>query len=552
MIETYQSNLENFLHWAVNSPQKAYLKQPVGGVYQTYSYQDSLTSVKKIGSYLHKQLSDQQPKHVGILSKNSAHWILSDLAIAYAGAISVPFYATLTADQLNQVLVHSECQILIVGKLDQWEQMKAGIPDHVQIIYTPDSACTTGVSWESIMKEQSDCIEPILPKKEDLATIVYTSGTTGVPKGVMITNESIGIALNLARKIAHLDRPNTRFISYLPLCHIAERNFVEFASTAAGGTIHFVESLDTFQRDLVQARPSHFLAVPRIWAKFQEGILQKIGGQKKLSLLLSIPLVRRFIQKKIQKGLGLDQTCMVITGAAPMPQELTAWFQTIGLFIQEAYGMTENLGLNSLMPRDQIKLGTVGRIHEQCTTRIDPETGEIQMKAQYNCLGYYKNPEQTAALFDGPWLKTGDMGQLDADNYLSIVGRVKDNFKTAKGQYVSPAPIENALSLHTYVEVSCVVGVNLPQPLGLIILSPTANDVSKEDLVAELQNHLQATNPQFKKYEYLKKLIIMREPWTVENACLTPTLKIRRMEIERLVESRIESWYESKETIIFE
>jgi long-subunit acyl-CoA synthetase (AMP-forming) len=552
LIETYQSNLENFLHWAVNSPQKAYLKQPVSGVYQTYSYQDSLTSVKKIGSYLHKQLSDQQPKHVGILSKNSAHWILSDLAIAYAGAISVPFYATLTADQLNQVLVHSECQFLIVGKLDQWEQMKAGIPDHVQIIYTPDSACTTGVSWESIMIEQSDCIEPILPKKEDLATIVYTSGTTGVPKGVMITNESIGIALNLARTIAHLDRPNTRFISYLPLCHIAERNFVEFASTAAGGTIHFVESLETFQRDLVQARPSHFLAVPRIWAKFQEGILQKIGGQKKLSLLLSIPLVRRFIQKKIQKGLGLDQTCMVITGAAPMPLELTAWFQTIGLFIQEAYGMTENLGLNSLMPRDQIKLGTVGRIHEQCTTRIDPETGEIQMKAQYNCLGYYKNPEQTAALFDGPWLKTGDMGQLDADNYLSIVGRVKDNFKTAKGQYVSPAPIENALSLHSYVEVSCVVGVNLPQPLGLIILSPTANDVSKEDLVAELQNHLQATNPQFKKYEYLKKLIIMREPWTVENACLTPTLKIRRMEIERLVESRIESWYESKETIIFE
>jgi long-chain acyl-CoA synthetase len=135
---------------------------------------------------------------------------------------------------------------------------------------------------------------------------------------------------------------------------------------------------------------------------------------------------------------------------------------------------------------------------------------------------------------------------------LSIVGRVKDNFKTAKGQYVSPAPIENALSLHSYVEVSCVVGVNLPQPLGLIILSPTANDIAKEDLVAELQNHLQATNPQFKKYEYLKKLIIMREPWTVENACLTPTLKIRRMEIERLVESRIESWYESKETIIFE
>ncbi|MEN9958756.1 MAG: hypothetical protein RLZZ474_1000, partial [Bacteroidota bacterium] len=349
-----------------------------------------------------------------------------------------------------------------------------------------------------------------------------------------------------------LETPNTRFISYLPLCHIAERNFVEFASTAAGGTIYFVENLDTFQQNLVQARPSHFLAVPRIWAKFKEGILHKIGGQKKLSLLLSIPVIRGIIQKKIQRGLGLDQTLMVITGAAPMPQELTAWFQTIGLYIQEAYGMTENMGLNSLTPRHKIKLGTVGRVHDQCTTRIDAETGEIQMKANYNCLGYYKNQEQTDALFDGPWLKTGDMGQLDSENYLSIVGRVKDNFKTAKGQYVSPAPIENALSLHEYVEVACVVGVNLPQPLGLIQLNPQANNISKEELTESLQQLLTDINPMFKKYEYLKKLIILQEPWTVENACLTPTLKIRRMQIEKYVEDRMEEWYHAKSTIIFE
>ncbi len=521
-------------------------------MYQTYSYQESLHIVERIGTFLHAHIEPNKPRHVGILSKNSAHWILADLAIAYAGAISVPFYATLTAEQLNQVLVHSDCQILIVGKLDHWEQMKEGIPAHIQLIYTPDSPCQSGVSWHSILNQTSQISAPNIPTNEDLATIIYTSGTTGIPKGVMIRNDSIRIALNLARKIAHLDKPNTRFISYLPLCHIAERNFVEFACTAAGGTIHFVESLETFQRDLMQARPSHFLAVPRIWAKFQEGILEKIGGQKKLNLLLSIPILRKIIQKKIQKGLGLDQTCMVITGAAPMPQELTAWFQTIGLYIQEAYGMTENLGLNSLMPRDNIKLGTVGQIHEQCTTRIDPDTGEIQMKADYNCLGYYKNEEQTAALFDGPWLKTGDMGQLDSDNFLRIVGRVKDNFKTAKGQYVSPAPIENALSLHPFVEVSCVVGVNLPQPIGLIILSPNAIQIAKDELIKELDKHLINTNPLFKKYEYLKKLIILREPWTVENACLTPTLKIRRMEIERLVENRIESWYEAKETIIFE
>ncbi len=552
MIKTYQSNLQNFIHWAEVTPNNTYLKQPYGGQYQDFSYVDSHHIVQKIGTFLQHHLDPEKPAHIGILSKNSAYWILSDLAISYAGAISVPFYPTLTGEQLNQVLVHSECQLLIVGKLDNWNEIKKGIPSTVQLIFTPDSPCQVGTSWEKITEQTGKPNEPILPHDEALATIVYTSGTTGVPKGVMITNGAIAQALNLARVIAHLDRPHTRFISYLPLCHIAERNFVEFASTAAGGTIYFVENLDTFQQNLLQARPSHFLAVPRIWAKFKEGILQKIGGQKKLSLLLSIPVVKKLIQKKIQKGLGLDQTYMALTGAAPMPQELTAWFQSIGLYIQEAYGMTENLGLNSLMPRDQIKLGTVGRIHKQCITRIDPETSEIQMKADYNCSGYYKNQEQTDALFDGEWLKTGDMGQLDSDNYLTIVGRVKDNFKTAKGQYVSPAPIENALSLHDHVEVACVVGVNLPQPLGLVILSPMAQSLSTEELVHSLENLLQTTNPLFKKYEYLKKLIILKEPWTVENACLTPTLKIRRMQIEKNVEDRIESWYHLKETIIFE
>ena len=552
MIQTYQSNLENFIHWAHNTPNNIYLKQPQAGNYREYTYQESLQIVEQIGSYLNEQLSDEKPKHIGILAKNSAHWILSDLAISYAGAVSVPFYATLTSEQLNQVLVHSDCQILIVGKLDNWDEIQKGIPDSIQLIFTPDSPRQTGIAWNEILANAKPKREPVLPKHDELATIVYTSGTTGTPKGVMITNGAIAQALNIAREIAYLETPNTRFISYLPLCHIAERNFVEFASTAAGGTIYFVENLDTFQQNLVQARPSHFLAVPRIWAKFKEGILYKIGGQKKLSLLLSIPIIRGIIQKKIQKGLGLDQTLMVITGAAPMPQELTAWCQTIGLYIQEAYGMTENLGLNSLTPRHKIKLGTVGRVHDQCTTRIDSETGEIQMKANYNCLGYYKNQEQTDALFDGPWLKTGDMGQLDSENYLSIVGRVKDNFKTAKGQYVSPAPIENALSLHEYVEVACVVGVNLPQPLGLVQLSPQALNLSKQELTESLHQLLTDINPMFKKYEYLKKLIILQEPWTVENACLTPTLKIRRMQIEKNVEARMEEWYHDKPTIIFE
>lgn len=552
MLKTYQSNLSNFLHWAEYTPSNVFLKQPYGNLYTDYTYQESANQVKKIASFFRETLEDSKPKHIGILSKNSAHWILADLSIAYAGAISVPFYPTLTSDQFNQVLTHSDCQILVVGKLDNWDEIKRGIPAHIQILYTPDSPCNIGTSWQDVIESEKSLDTPEVNNPDSIATIVYTSGTTGTPKGVMITHKAVTIALNLARDLAYLENPNTRFISYLPLCHIAERNIVEFAGIAAGGTIYFVENLTTFQQNLSETRPTHFLAVPRIWAKFQEGILQKIGGEKKLNLLLKIPVLNKVIKKKIQKGLGLDQAYFLLTGAAPMPPELSAWFQKIGLFIQEAYGMTENVGLNTFMPRNDIRLGSVGKVHPICETRIDPETGEIQMKSDYNTTGYYKAPEITSELFDGDWLKTGDMGHLDADNYLKIVGRVKDNFKTAKGQYVAPAPIENQYSLSNLVEQVCVVGINLPQPIALIVTTATAKALNQNQMIEAFDELRIRINPNFKKYEHIQKIVILQDEWNVENRCLTPTLKIRRMEIEQKFTAQFENWYTSKESIIFE
>ena len=552
MISHYQSNLENFLHWAQHTPQHLYLRQPIGDQYIDYSYSAAASEVKKIAQFIQNTLKEGS-KNVGILSKNSAHWMMADLAIAAAGGISVPFYATLTKDQLHQVLVHSECQILIVGKLDHWEKIKDGIPEHIQLIHTPESSEKTGTQWSDILKNTEEIKSFPKPNPEDIATIVYTSGTTGMPKGVMITYGGIEAGINMAREIALLDQPNTRFISYLPLCHIAERNFVEFAATAAGGTIHFVENLDTFSKNLASARPTHFLAVPRIWAKFQEGILLKIGGQKKLNLLLSIPIVKTLIQKKIQKGLGLDQTTLAVTGAAPISAELMIWFQKLGIFIQEAYGMTENMGLNAVMPRNQIKLGSVGRIHPDCETRIDPETQEIQMRAPYNSIGYFKEPALTQELFteDG-WLKTGDQGKLDAEGFVSIIGRVKDNFKTAKGHYVAPAPIENKLNTHDYIEQVCVVGVNLPQPIVLIVLSALGKSMEKAEIQAAFEALRNEVNPALKNYEHLRKMVIVNEDWTIENECLTPTMKIKRPSIEQKYQANFEHWYAHPETIMYE
>ena len=552
MITHYQSNLDNFLHWAKHTPKNLYLRQPIEDRYLDYSFERSASEVKKIAQFIQNNLKDG-PRHVGIMSKNSAHWILSDLAIAAADAISVPFYATLTKDQLNQVLVHSDCQLLIVGKLDHWDNIKDGIPEHILQIHTPESSEKTGYQWTELLQNTTEIQSTPTPSPSDISTIVYTSGTTGMPKGVMINYGGIEAGINMARKIALLDTPGTRFISYLPLCHIAERNFVEFAATAAGGTIHFVENLDTFSRNLASARPTHFLAVPRIWAKFQEGILLKIGGQKKLDLLLRIPILNKLIRKKIQKGLGLDQNILAVTGAAPITPELLTWFQKLGIFIQEAYGMTENMGLNTLMPREKIKLGTVGKIHFDCETRIDSETQEIQMRAPYLSSGYYKEPKLTKELFtkDG-WLKTGDQGRLDEENFLSIVGRVKDNFKTAKGHYVAPAPIENKLNTHEYIEQVCVVGVNLPQPIALVVLSAHAKSKEPSEINQTLLELKQDINPILKNYEHLKKMIVVKEDWTIENECLTPTMKIKRPSIEKKYEANFESWYASEETIIYE
>jgi long-subunit acyl-CoA synthetase (AMP-forming) len=551
MISTYQSNLENFYYWAQKKPSDIFLKQPVGNDFIDFTYQDSENQVNKLAAYLQDKVQSG-PKHVGILSKNSAYWILSDLAISASGCVSVPFYATLTAEQLNQVLVHSDCQVLIVGKLDHWDSIKRGIPPHIDVIHTPDSDGQNGLHWKDILTQEFPNFRPYIPQDKDLATIVYTSGTTGTPKGVMIPNSSVAQALNLAREIAYLDTPETRFISYLPLCHIAERNIVEFACIAAGGTIYFVENLNTFKENLVQANPTHFLAVPRIWSKFQEGILEKIGGQKKLDLLLKIPIIKQIIKKKIKKGLGLDKAILMLTGAAPMPPELLKWYQKIDFFIQEAYGMTENMGLNSLMPRNEIRIGTVGKIHKNCQTRIDPETGEIQMKANYNSWGYYKEEQLTKELFEDGWLKTGDMGEIDSKGFLSIIGRVKDNFKTAKGHYVSPAPIENSLAADSLIEQCCVVGINLPQPIALLILSIEGKKLDTNTLISSLESVRNTANPQFKKYEHISKMIVLKEDWTIENNCLTPTLKIKRPIIEKKYLASFETWNNQTETIIFE
>jgi long-chain acyl-CoA synthetase len=325
---------------------------------------------------------------------------------------------------------------------------------------------------------------------------------------------------------------------------------------ALGMHIFFAESLETFTVDLQRARPTAFFSVPRLWVKFQQGVHAKMPPAK-LQRLLKIPLLRGIVKKKILAALGLDRCQFAAGGAAPMPPELLRWYSGLGLDIIEVYGMTENCGVSHATLPEQPRPGTVGLPYDGVESRLDPASGEIQMKAPCLMLGYYREPALTQASFtaDG-WLHTGDKGELDAAGNLRITGRVKDLFKTSKGKYVAPAPIEDRLVMHTAVEACCVTGANLGQPLALLMLNAEADAKAatpdgRAELEASLGAHLETVNATLDPHERLDCLVVTTEAWTVDNDLVTPTFKVKRNRIEALYAARFEGWTDSARAVVW-
>jgi long-chain acyl-CoA synthetase len=235
-----------------------------------------------------------------------------------------------------------------------------------------------------------------------------------------------------------------------------------------------------------------------------------------------------------------------------MPQSLIRWFRTLGVHIQEAYGMTENLGAVSLMPRNSMRDGTVGKIYPGMEVKIDPQTGEILTRSGWLMRGYYKEPALTDSVLQDGWLATGDVGTLDADGYLTITGRVKEMYKTSKGEYIAPSQIEFGFADNAYIEQICVVGQQLPQPLALMVLSEMGRQADRIMVERSLEDTLTTVNPKLHSYERVRKLVIVRDPWTVDNNLMTPTMKIKRNVIETHYDASLQPWYENDEVIIWE
>ena len=547
--------LQRLYHWERTAPGRTILTQPLGaGVVRDYTWAQVMTETRGMAAHL-QSLGLAPGSRIAILSKNCAHWLMADFAIWMAGFVSVPLYPTLAAGTIRQILEHSEAKLLFVGKLDGWDGMKSGIPPGLPCIATPLAPHTDYPQWDTIVAGTKPLQGHPLRDGAELATIMYTSGTTGMPKGVMHSFETFAWSLSTALKRVPL-QGDARMLSYLPLAHVAERTLVEHGLLATSMHVFFAESLETFTADLQRAQPTCFFSVPRLWVKFQQGVHAKMPADK-LARLLKLPVIKGIVAKKIRTALGLNACTIAAGGAAPMPPELLRWYARLGLPIIEVYGMTENCGVSHATLPGVQRPGTVGQAYDGVQSRLDPQTGEIQMKSPGLMLGYYKEPELTRdTLTEDGWLHTGDKGQLDAEGNLRITGRVKDLFKTSKGKYVAPAPIEDKLVMNGAVEACIVTGANLGQPLGIVMLNADAakraeDSAQREVMEVSLSAHLDAINARLDPHEQLDCLVVVSEPWTVDNGFITPTFKVRRNRIEEVYGAQFERWTGKHQRVVW-
>ena len=548
-----------FYEWEKKFKDKPYLRQPFGDEWEEYTWGKVGDMARRLATGL-KSLGLRDGAHIGIYSKNCREWIISDLAIVMAGDVSVPFFPSLNGKELSYIMEYGDVDALFLGKIETWDDIKNDLPNDMPIITYPHykgcSEITRGFKWHDFINSYEPIQNPNKPKLSDLWTIIFTSGTTGNAKGVMLTYQAIdGIKVvlddpNNPLGIKH--DGNNDFISYLPLNHIFERVVIEWCSFRYGGIISFVETIDTFGKNLKAVQPHVFAAAPRVWTKLQVGILSKFS-QKKLDILLNIPLISGLLKKLIKKGLGFTRTRIAVSGSAPMPVELIEWFRKVGIFITNGYGMTENCAIcSSVDGKDFDKLNTVGKPQKGVDLKIDEETGEILMRGPFVMIGYYKNEELTEQTLRGGWLHTGDKGFLDNDNYLHITGRVADSFKTSKGEYIEPLTLEQYFVNINEIEEVCVVGLGIAQPICLVQLSEIGKKCSNEEISNLLLERLNEVNSEVVNYKKISTLIIVKEEWTQENGIVGPTQKLKRGKIQDKYSNYYLKWHESDQKIIFE
>lgn len=533
---TYQTPLAELARHVAERGDKPFLHQPVNRQLKVWTWRQVDDNARRIAQGL-LSLGLKPGDRVAIFAKNSAEWFIADWAIMMAGMISVPIYATAGADTIRHILDDSGARAVFVGKLDDLAAGQAVFDGSIPRIGFPYQTIDHDHRWNDWIAQHAPLESVADISLNDVMTLVYTSGSTGKPKGVVLKYLQYAAASTTNRELVGMT-PEDRGISYLPLAHITERGVVEGTALYTGGPIYFVESLDTFVDDLKVARPTTFLSVPRLWTRFQVGVHQKMPAEK-LQKLLRIPLLGKLVARKIRAGLGLDSVHTFGSGSAPIAPSLLQWYHSLGIDICEGWGMSETTGLSACnMPFQADRMGTIG-VPLTCVEMKIADNGELLIRGDAVFEEYYNKPEATAEAFDNGWFRTGDKAEQTSNGAFRIIGRLKEEFKTTKGKYVAPVPLESRLSGNPDIEQVCVIGAGRSQPAAVVVLAEHRREADRDSLRASLRRTLESLNTSLESHQKLEGILVAKEPWSIENERLTPTLKLRRAYLEEIYSERL-------------
>ncbi len=571
------------------------------GKWVTYSTEEVARKSQTVARAL-LHLGLQKGDRIALVSQNRPEWNFVDLGAVSIGVIVVPLYANSIAKDYEYIINHAECRIVFCSGGEIYQKVKSILPncpsvEHVYVFDIEEGAesfdqfLARGEAHPIDLTSHTQAIQP-----EDWATFLYTSGTTGVPKGVILTHHNIVSNVLTVRSLNLIPRSTgserLRALSFLPLNHSFER-MVFYTYLAMDIGVYYAESLDTIAANLREVRPQVFTSVPRLIEKVYERIMatgQSLTGLKRKLFFWAMDLVRdydpekardypwtykvqlslarRLIFSKWREALG-GNIGVIVTGASALPRHLARIFWGAGIPIMEGYGLTETSPVIAVNTFDAYRIGTVGRPIPGVQVRISPlegypeNEGEIVVQGPNVMVGYYRNPEATAEVLREGWFYTGDIGRLDKDGFLSITDRKKEVFKTAGGKYIAPQPIENMLKSSLYIEQAMVIGEYKKFPAALLVPNfPTLEKWAREhgitvthrealihhpEVIALIQREVDAVNEHFSQYERVKKFILLTKEWSIDGGELTPTLKLKRRVLLEQYRDAIEALYAEAE-----
>jgi long-chain acyl-CoA synthetase len=519
-----------------NHPDRLWLRERKGDEFRDLTWQQGNEQINAVAAWLEKRFAGEAT-NVALLSRNRPHWFLADLATIVSGNITVPLFTTLSEEHAKYVCEFAEVKLLFLGETANWGVVRKVLPEGVEIVTLPGTDCELPHSrWEDIVAENVAATVKHVCDYDETMSIVFTSGTTGVPKGVIQTHRSL-VAPNLRTQFRTDIPQHPRAFSYLPLAHIAERSLVEVYSIIFASEVTFNESLDTLVRDLHDARPHYLFGAPRVWEQLQQGVTASFGSARKLNDALAAD--GENVARAIREKLGLQDAMFLVTGAAPAPPSMLRWYAKLQIPLVEGFGQSEAMGV-ACCTMDDNRVGSIGRPVDGVEIKIG-ENQELLIRADGLSPGYYKQPGKTAELWQDGWLHTGDKASVDADGFIFISGRVKDYFKTIHGKFVAPAPIESQFAACTAVEQLCLLGRGYSKTVMICVLAAEAVAEKPNVVEAQLREQVQEVNEGVEHHAKIGAVIVSDRPWTIDNGILTPTLKIRRDEVETLFGERSEA-----------